>query len=147
MTIEQTSRILVVANETVDGAVVHAATRGRRAVEVLVIAPALNSRLRHWLSDEDEARRDAERRLGACLERLRAADVDAIGRVGDADPLLAIDDSLRLFPADEIVIATRPDTRPHGRRRNLVGRARSRYRQPILHVVVDPAGGQEYVAA
>ena len=30
------------------------------AAEVLVVAPALNSRLRHWLSDDDAARRYAE---------------------------------------------------------------------------------------
>ena len=33
--------------------------------EVLVVAPALNSWLRHWLSDEDAARRRAEERVVA----------------------------------------------------------------------------------
>jgi hypothetical protein len=37
---------------------------------------------------------------------LAAAGVEAEGLVGDADPLLAMDDALRLFPADEIVVAT-----------------------------------------
>jgi hypothetical protein len=39
--------------------------------EVLVVAPAVNSRLRHWLSDEDGARRRAARRADACVEQLR----------------------------------------------------------------------------
>jgi nucleotide-binding universal stress UspA family protein len=72
---------------------------------VLVVAPALNSRLRHWLSDEDDARRRAEERLAAFLDRIARSGVDAEGRVGDADPLLAIADALVMFPADAIVIA------------------------------------------
>ncbi len=48
-------RILVVANETVEGPVLRQVIRSRVAgddAEVLVIAPALNARLRHWFSDE-----------------------------------------------------------------------------------------------
>src|SRR5262249_6940941 len=75
--------------------------RGR----VLVVAPALNSRLRRWASDEDRARRLAAERLGVHPHHLQRCGVHAEGRVGDADPLLAIADALVTFPADEIVIA------------------------------------------
>jgi hypothetical protein len=71
-----------------------------------VVAPALNSRLRHWISDEDVARRAAEERLAFCLERLTRAGLEARGVVGDADPLQAIADALYDFAANEIVIAT-----------------------------------------
>src|SRR4051794_32025856 len=52
----QRHRILVVANETVAGRalrqeVVRRAREGD--AEVLVVSPALNSRIRHWTSDED----------------------------------------------------------------------------------------------
>jgi hypothetical protein len=104
-------RVLVVANETVEGAALRDAVKppanGEPAAEVLVIAPALNSRLRHWLSDEDEARRGASLRLAASLERLRAAGIEAEGRVGDADPLQAISDALYEFGAQQIVITAR----------------------------------------
>jgi hypothetical protein len=73
--------------------------------KVLVVAPSLNSRLRHWLSDEDGARRRAEERVAAFVDRLARSGVHAKGRVGDADPLLAIADALVTFPADEIVVA------------------------------------------
>src|SRR5262245_28208369 len=76
--------------------------------DVLVVAPALNSRLRHWLSDEDGARQRAEERVAAVLDRLEQSGVHAEGRVGDADPMLAIADVLATFPADRIVIAA-PD--------------------------------------
>ena len=72
---------------------------------VLVVAPALNSRLRRWVSDEDRARQHAAERLHAYLDHLEKRGVRAAGRVGDADPLLAIADALVTFPADEIIIA------------------------------------------
>ena len=73
--------------------------------EVLVVAPALNSRLRHWVSDDDTALRRARARLTAFVERLERRGSHAEGRVGDSDPLLAINDALVTFRADEIVIA------------------------------------------
>ena len=94
--------VLIVALEAVLPAEVSEA-------EVLVVAPALNSRLRRWLSDEDEARRRAQQLAAAIVDLLARVGVHAEGRVGDADPLLAIADALPTFPADEIVIAGRPE--------------------------------------
>lgn len=73
--------------------------------QVFVVAPALNSRLRRWLSDEDGARRLAGERAHAAVERLERRGVHAESQVGDADPLQAIADALPIFAADEIVIA------------------------------------------
>src|SRR4051812_33275672 len=145
----QGRRILVVANETVTGTVLHQAIRFRAknvGGEVLVVAPALNSRLRHWMSDVDAARRVAEKRLAASLERLTAAGIRATGRIGDSDPLQAIADALSVFPADEIIVATHPEARSHWLARDLVGRARARFTQPVLHIVVDLTQRSEYVA-
>jgi GNAT superfamily N-acetyltransferase len=142
-------RILVISNETVTGAVLHEAIRFRAknvGGEVLVVAPALNSRLRHWLSDVDGARRGAEARLEVSLKRLAAAGVRARGQIGDGDPLQAIADALSVFSADEIIIATHPEARSHWLARDLVGRARARFAQPILHIVVDLDRRSEYVA-
>ncbi len=140
--------ILVIANETVEGAVLREAIRyrGRNVdADVLVVAPALNSRVRHWVSDEDGARRAAEERLASCLEQLKRAGIPARGRIGDADPLQAIADALHLFPADELVIATHPEPRSHWLARNVIGRARARFELPVLHVV-ETTRGHEYVA-
>jgi len=76
--------------------------------KVLVVAPALNSWLRRWLSDEDGARRRAEERAAVVADRLEQSGVHAAGRAGDGDPLLAIADALSTFPADEILIAAQP---------------------------------------
>ena len=133
-------RILVVANETVGGPELLAEVRERSegvAEKVLVVCPALNSPLRHWVSDEDEARAAAAERLDRSLAAMRAAGMDARGSVGDGDPLQAIDDALRTFAPDEIVISTHPVGRSHWLEHNLVEAARERYDCPVAHVVVD----------
>ena len=67
---------------------------------------ALNSPLRHWASDEDGARPEAQRRLDASLASMRAAGIDARGEVGDGDPVQAIEDAVRTFRPDELIVAT-----------------------------------------
>jgi hypothetical protein len=75
--------------------------------EVLVVAPASDVTPLQWLtSDEDGARGEAARRAQQLARLIPAAVVDV--RVGDPDPLVVIEEALREFPADEIVIVTRP---------------------------------------
>jgi len=134
-----THRVLVVANETVRGQTL-LETLGRIAqpgTELLVVAPALPSRVRHWVSDVDGARADAERRLQDTVSHLASTGLTVRGEVGDDDPLLAIADALRTFGADEIVISTHPKGRSRWLERDLVGKAAQRFALPITHVVVD----------
>jgi hypothetical protein len=133
-------RILVVANETVAGRELRDAITAAVAAhpsQVLVVCPALNSKLRHWASDEDAARAAAQERLKDSLARLAEAGVEADGRVGDSDPLQAIEDALRTFGADEIIISTHPEGRSNWLERGVVASARQRFAVPIAHVVVD----------
>ena len=133
-------RILVVANETVEGAALRETIRrkaGDAPVRVLVVSPALNSPVRHWTSDEDGARAAAQERLDASLVRLRESGLEARGEIGDADPVQAIEDALRTFGADEVVISTHPEGRSHWLERGVVENARERFAVPITHVVVD----------
>lgn len=146
---EDERRILVVANETVGGAALRDTIRekaeGYPHSKVHVVAPALNSPVRHWASDEDPARRAAEERLRASLERLRGGGIDASGEVGDAEPLQAMEDGLRLFDADEIVISTHPEGRSHWLEKGVVAAARERFAVPVTHVVVDLEAEREEV--
>ena len=145
---EDERRILVIANETVGGQPLREEIRRRSegyAEQVLVVCPALNSPIRHWASDEDSARAQAQERLNASLKRLRDAGVDAKGEVGDADPLQAIEDALRLFGAEEIIISTHPEGRSHWLERGVVDAARQRFAVPITHVVVDLEAEKEEV--
>jgi hypothetical protein len=133
----RTRRILVVANETIGGPALHDVIVAQRDSAVLVVAPALNSRIRHWTSDEDRSRREAGDRLGATLAALRRAGVRVHGWVGDADPLRAIADALVTFPADELLIATHPEPRSNWLAHDLVGRACARFDLPVAHIVVE----------
>ncbi|MEA2226895.1 MAG: permease [Solirubrobacteraceae bacterium] len=147
-------RILVIANETVDGKVLNEVIRFRArnvAGEVLVVAPAPTPRLRRRVSegaDVDGPRSAAEARLSASLRRLAAAGVRVRGEVGDATPLQAMADALAGFTADEVIVATHPADRSRWLAHDLVGRARARFDGPIIHVVVvdaaadggDPSG-------
>ena len=127
-------RVLLVANETVAGDAVHAPVDLHDA-EVLVVAPALNGRVAFWSSDEDRARRAAAQRLERTLAVLAAAGVAASGRVGDANPLLAIEDALRTFPAEEIVVVTQPEHRSHWLAHEIAARARARFPHPVHEIV------------
>jgi hypothetical protein len=135
-----TRRILVVANETVAGGELRDLL-GKKAEgvdeHVLLVCPALNSKLRTWMSDEDGARVAAQARLDASLERLAALGVHARGEIGDGDPLQALEDALREFPADEIVVSTHPPGRSHWLEQGVVENARMRFDVPVTHVVVD----------
>lgn len=133
-------RVLVVANETVESDelldAVSERCQGVKA-DVLVVAPALNSRLKHWTSDEDGARHAAEQRLGRSLARLEAAGIAARGEVGDDDPLQAIEDALHTFGADEIVVATHSVSESNWLERGVVAGARDRFDVPVTHVIVE----------
>jgi GABA permease len=132
-------RILVISNETVEGDELREAILARAPEQVMVVAPALNSRLRYWLSDEDAARRAAEARLRRCLKELRRLGVPSGGQVGDADPMQAIEDAFGVFEADELLIATHPEERSHWLAHHLVERARAHFDLPVSHIVVNGA--------
>jgi hypothetical protein len=138
--VEGERRILVVANETVAGGAlrdaIKAAAEGARA-NVLVVAPALNTKLRHWTSDEDQARAAAENRLARSCRELDRLGINARGEVGDADPLQAMEDALRTFGAEMIIVSTHPEGRSNWLERGVVSGARERFAVPIKHVVVD----------
>jgi hypothetical protein len=133
-------RILVVANETVGGGELRDLL-GRKAAgvseDVLLVCPALNTKLRTWTSDEDGARAAAQERLDKSLGRLAELGVHARGEIGDGDPLQALEDALRVFPADEIIVSTHPPGRSHWLEQGVVEQARQRYDVPVTHVVVD----------
>jgi nucleotide-binding universal stress UspA family protein len=134
-------RVLVVANETVGGSVLRRqisdSVAGRDGAEVLVVSPALNSPLKHWVSDDGDARVAAQRRLDESLARLSGDGLNARGTIGDGEPLQAIEDALRTFGADAIIISTHPEGRSHWLEQGLVSQARERFALPITHVVVD----------
>ena len=68
---------------------------------------------------------------------MRAAGLDATGEIGDGDPLQAVEDAMRTFRPDELVVSTHPPGRSHWLERGVVERAEERFALPLTHVVVD----------
>ena len=105
---------------------------------MLVVCPALNSPLKHWTVRRGPgARRPRRSGCAGASAELERLGISARGEVGDADPLQAIEDALRTFGADVIVISTHPEGRSNWLERGVVTAARERFAVPITHVVVD----------
>jgi len=138
---DDTRRILVVANQTAAGRGLLEEIRNRcRGVdcEVLLVSPALvGSRSQRWASDIDEGLDLARERMERSVAALRGVGVDVRAEVGDPDPNMAIEDALRMFPADEIVISTLPPGVSRWLEHDVVERTRREVDLPMTHVVVD----------
>jgi hypothetical protein len=133
-------RILVVANQTLSGRALRdeISQRGHRGeAQLKVVCPALNSKIKHWTNEEDQARAEAQQRLERLLEGLRSQGLEAGGDIGDADPVQAMEDALRLYSADEVIISTHPPGRSNWLEHDVVSRAQERFDLPVTHVVVD----------
>ena len=133
-------RVLVIANETVGGQELLSAISTlalSQRTQFLVVCPALNSRLKTFTSDEDPAREAAQQRLDETLARLSSVGIEARGEVGDGDPLVAVDDAVRTFGPNEIVLSTHPPGRSNWLERGVVESVRAQYDVPVTHVVVD----------
>ena len=133
-------RVLVVANETVGGQELLSAISTlalSQRTQFLVVCPALNTRLKTFTSDEDPAREAAQQRLDETLARLASVGIEARGEVGDGDPLVAVDDAVRTFGPNEIVVSTHPPGKSNWLERGVVESVRAHYDVPVTHVVVD----------
>jgi GABA permease len=93
--------------------------------------------LKTFTSDEDPARAAARGRLDVTLARLASVGIEASGEVGDGDPLVAVDDAMRTFGPNEIVISTHPPGKSNWLERGVVDGVRVRFDVPVTHVVVD----------
>jgi hypothetical protein len=101
------------------------------ADRIAVVSAANPSPLHSWFSDVDEARRRAGRRVEETVRGLRAANVEASGTVGDEDAVRAVEDTLRSFGGDEIIVATGSGARDLA----VVARIRERFALPVTHIV------------
>jgi hypothetical protein len=133
-------RVLVVSNETLGGRELREELlrRGEPRPELRVVAPVLPSRSHYIASDIDHELAQARLRLDRTLEWAHEQGFDAAGRVGDdTPPLTAIEDELRRFAADELIISTHPPGRSNWLESRLVEQARAQLDIPVTHVVVD----------
>jgi hypothetical protein len=130
-------RVLVIVTSRVGADEVRStvASRFDEDADVRVIAPASGLSRVEWLtSDEDAARADAAVRADEVGEAIPATSVETA--VGDPDPLLAVEDALRQFPADDIVVVTRPDDDATWLESGAADEVGKRFDLPVTHLVV-----------
>lgn len=108
----------------------------------LVLAPASNTAFAHWTDDLEKARDEAQRRLVLSLGSLATTPLDARGKVGDADPIQAVEDALREFAADEAIIVAEP-VEGKGPGARTLATLRARLDLPVRLVEVSPGRGAE----
>jgi hypothetical protein len=124
-----TAKVIVLASEPISGEVVRQAIGADHAedAEVLVVAPALNSKLRFLASDPDPAIERAEEVQEESVQRLNEDGLDAAGDTGESDPLQAIQDALATFPAEEIVLCTHAEGKRNWLEDGVVDEAKRRF--------------------
>jgi hypothetical protein len=134
-------RVLVIANRTLPGEELRALLRRRGigGAELRIVAPILASRFHYVASDVDQELAEAHARLARMLAWASAEGLDATGTVGDPNVALgAIEDELRLFGADEVIISTYRPGRSNWLETGIVDRLREELDIPVTHVLVDP---------
>jgi len=75
------------------------------ATQIVVIVPALASTLEAATGAVDARREEAEQTAVSLTRRLSRPGVGVRGEVGADDPVLAAEDALRTFGADEVIVA------------------------------------------
>ena len=131
---------LIVANQTLGGAelrdrVLELAASDR--CEFYLVVPATAPK-EHLTWTEGEARTIAARRLAEGLAQLRAAGVTVDGEVGDASPILAVDDALRHRLVDRVIVCTLPIGLSRWLKLSLPDRIERKHKVPVDHLVVQP---------
>ena len=105
--------------------------------EVMVVAPALaDSAFKFWMSDADDAIARAEEVRLQSVERLGREGVPATGDTGEADPYVAIEDALKTFDADRIVLFTHGGDAQRYREDLDEGEIGERFGRPVDHASV-----------
>ena len=132
-------KLLVVATAPVEPGPLQDAVRehvGDEA-EIRVVAPASDVSPLQWLaSDEDEAR---EKAAGVATEAAESVEPEAArteAEVGDTDPVQAIEDALRTFPADEVIVVTRSEDDASWLEQDSAEEARERFGVPVTRLTV-----------
>jgi GABA permease len=137
-------RILVLANRTMEAEELHEALhriRNSEHASYLVVVPTnpidTGQATAEGAAFVWEATTEAARsRLEQTLVTLTDQGLTVAGELGDYRPLVALDNAIRTFEPDHVVISTQPDDVSSWLRHGVVDQARERYDVPVQHVVV-----------
>lgn len=133
-------RVLVVANRTLNAGELRDELRRRAGAgaELHIVAPIVPSRAHYIASDVDRELDEARARLSTALDWAQAEGMVVTGRVGDANAAFgAIEDELRRYGADQVVISTYPRGSSNWLESGIVERLRDELEVPVSHVVAE----------
>jgi hypothetical protein len=118
------SKLLVVANQTVDSDELYDALRERADQGPLAVTLLVPQDQQHGLGT----------RVKAALERLHAGDIEAEAMLGDVDPACAVIEAWDPARWDEILVCTLPSGTSRWLRVNLPHRIRRAIDAPVHHL-------------
>jgi hypothetical protein len=132
--------LIVITTEIADGALRDLVrSHAGDDAEMLVVAPASGISRLDWLTNaEDDARDEAASLAAKTAEATPTENVEA--SVGDSDPLKAIEDALRTFSADEVIVVTRPDDQAGWLEEGTGEAAQARFGLPVTLVTMGEDG-------
>jgi hypothetical protein len=133
-------RLLVVATVPVEGEILRERVRAHagEGAEVRIVAPASDLSPLEWLATDEDAAREEAAEIAGRAERAVESDVRAVEtEVGDPDPVQAIEDALRQFPAEEVIVVTRPGDKAGWLEQDSAEEASERFGVPVTHLVLD----------
>jgi hypothetical protein len=128
------SKLLIAAGEVASGAddLPHG-VRGliEGADEILVVTPSLPGRFEWLASATNRAREQADERLQVVLGQLGDVGSEARGTVGSDDPIQALDDAIRAFAPDHLLIALRAGPDADWQERGLIEQVLEHFGLPV----------------
>jgi uncharacterized membrane protein len=134
--------ILVVANQALSGTELRERIlRHGEHVQLDVLAPVLTSHIHYGVSDIDRELEDARMRLRRSLAWADTLNIVVRGEVGDPSPITAVEDELRDFGADEVIVVTHPRHRETWQERDQLERLQRELDVPVTHVAVGGSSG------
>jgi hypothetical protein len=131
------ANILVVANRTAESPELLEALK-RRAAEGDAVFSLLVPATPHgvaWAADMHSGGGEAEQHMENAVERMRAEGLDvSAGKVGDPDPVAAVQDEVNFTKYDEIVVSTLPGGISKWLKLDLPHRVERSTGLPVTHV-------------
>jgi hypothetical protein len=134
-------RLLVVATTSADPELLRKQVQehsGSEDAEVRIVAPASDISPLDWLANDEGEARDEAAEVAKSAEQAVASEADAVQtEIGDTDPVQAIEDALRQFPADEVIVVTNPGDEASWLEKDSAEAASERFGIPVTHLVAE----------
>jgi hypothetical protein len=131
------ARVLVVANRTAESDELRSALRARAQegpATFTLLVPATPHGVA-WVADMHSGAPEADEHLQRAVEGLRAEGLQVEGKLGDPDPVAAVQDEVNFESYDDVVVSTLPTHVSKWLKLDLPHRVERTTGLPVRHVV------------